>query len=168
MQTFVLRVRCVGHDPRFVYRDMKEGDEGEMSALVRRLFGKYIAHTYAPEGLAEFMKGAQPSALLDRMKQGQIVILAVSQEDIAGVIAVRDGNHISLLFVDERFHRKGIAQALVSMARERARAADPSIRDFTVNSSPYAVKFYEKLGFCATGPERMMRGMRITPMRSFL
>jgi ribosomal protein S18 acetylase RimI-like enzyme len=144
---------------------MKEGDEGEMSALIRRLFIKYIAHTYAPEGLAEFMKGVESSVLLDRMKQGQIVILAVLQEDIAGVIAVRGGNHISLLFVDERFHRKGIAQALVSMAHESARAADPLIRDFTVNSSPYAVKFYEKLGFCATGPERMMRGMRITPMR---
>lgn len=34
----------------------------------------------------------------------------------------------------------------------------------TVNSSPYAVPVYEKLGFHATGSEQTVNGLRFTPM----
>jgi len=34
----------------------------------------------------------------------------------------------------------------------------------TVNSSPYAVKIYEKLGFVPDGNEQMVDGIRFTPM----
>ena len=35
---------------------------------------------------------------------------------------------------------------------------------FTVNSSPYAVKIYEHLGFQATDTEQLVDGLRFTPM----
>lgn len=35
---------------------------------------------------------------------------------------------------------------------------------FTVNSSPYAVKIYEHLGFRATDSEQTVNGLRFTPM----
>jgi len=34
----------------------------------------------------------------------------------------------------------------------------------TVNSSPYAVPIYHKLGFKDTGSEQVVNGLRFTPM----
>ena len=36
---------------------------------------------------------------------------------------------------------------------------------FTVNSSPYAVPIYHKLGFVDTNTEQLASGMRYTPMK---
>jgi GNAT superfamily N-acetyltransferase len=163
---YILSVFCAGdREVEVTYRDMAAGDEEETSALILRSFRKYIAHTYTTEGLREFLKETTPEAIAARKDQDQLIILAFAGKAIVGVIAVRNKNHISLLFVDESRHRKGTARRLVSMALARVRTSDPSLRDFTVNSSPFAVKFYEKLGFQPVGPERVMRGMRITPMR---
>jgi hypothetical protein len=38
----------------------------------------------------------------------------------------------------------------------------------TVNSSPYAVEFYHRLGFYDLSAEKVEAGMRITPMRKDL
>jgi GNAT superfamily N-acetyltransferase len=152
-------------EAKIIFRRMVEGDETETSALIRRSFSKYIAHTYTEEGLEEFLKNTTPKALAARSAGGQTVILALAGTGIVGVIAIRAGNHISLLFVDESLHRKGVAGRLVSMALAAARDTDPSLCDFTVNSSPFAVSFYEKMGFRRIGPEQFMRGMLVTPMR---
>ena len=42
---------------------------------------------------------------------------------------------------------------------------EPDIRAVTVNSSPYAVGFYEKIGFQPVGPEKKADGIRVTSMR---
>lgn len=81
---------------------------------------------------------------------------------IVGVIAIRGFSHISLLFVDPVFHRKGIARMLFEKAT--AYAANRDCHKITVNSSPYAVSFYENLGFTAIAPEQEIQGIRSTPM----
>ena len=82
-----------------------------------------------------------------------------------GVIALREGQHISLLFVRDKFHRLGIAGNLVRMAVSQVEMEEPKVRAVTVNSSPYAVGFYEKMGFRALGPEQKADGIRFTSMR---
>lgn len=57
----------------------------------------------------------------------------------------------------ERFHHLGIAKRLVRMAVAHVKAMEPDIRAVTVNSSPYAVGFYEKVGFQPLGPEKKSR-----------
>ena len=60
-------------------------------------------------------------------------------------------------------HRQGIARALFSALRDHCRTA-PDTPRITVNSSPYAVEAYRRLGFRATGGERTVDGIRFTPM----
>ena len=43
--------------------------------------------------------------------------------------------------------------------------ARPSRGGFTVNSSQYALPFYEKLGFIQVGPEENREGVVYTPMK---
>ena len=46
-----------------------------------------------------------------------------------------------------------------------AMKADYEKPEFTVNSSPYAVKIYEHLGFVPTDNEQTVNGIRFTPMK---
>lgn len=65
--------------------------------------------------------------------------------------------------VEKACHRQGIARALFSTLRDHCRTA-PDTPRITVNSSPYAVGAYRRLGFRATGDERTVDGIRFTPM----
>lgn len=85
---------------------------------------------------------------------------------LTGVIAAKSLNHISLLFVRKQYHRKGIARKLFEQAK--AVCAANGAKSITVNSSPYAVEAYRRLGFAATGEEQTINGIRFTPMRCSL
>ena len=84
---------------------------------------------------------------------------------LVGVIALRTGQHISLLFVRDKFHHLGVARKLINVAVDAVAMENPQIRAVTVNSSPYAVGFYKKLGFVPLGPEQRADGIRFTAMR---
>ena len=76
-----------------------------------------------------------------------------------GTLCMREPQHIGGFFVKADHHRKGIGRALFETMRK-----DYDKQEFTVNSSPYAVKVYERLGFQATDTEQVVNGLRFTPM----
>jgi N-acetylglutamate synthase-like GNAT family acetyltransferase len=99
--------------------------------------------------------------MLNRLKEGiSFCIVAVLGENIIGVIEVRNVNHIALLFVDDQYHKNGIAKNLVSLAIERAK-----ISEIYVHSSTYAVNIYAKMGFNQLDNEQVKNGIRYTPMK---
>jgi ribosomal protein S18 acetylase RimI-like enzyme len=89
------------------------------------------------------------------------------KDKIVGVLAARDVCHICLLFVDSAYHRKGIARSLlekmIPYCKENGDCAE-----ITVNSSPYAVEIYQKLGFHNTDKEQLKNGIRFIPMKRSL
>jgi hypothetical protein len=56
-------------------------------------------------------------------------------------------------------HRQGVARALWEHARTRSGHSS-----FTVNSSLFAVRAYERLGFAATSAPQSERGLVSVPM----
>ena len=98
-----------------------------------------------------------------RLAQNHFALVAVENRVITGLIEVRSYSHISLLFVKKEYHRKGIAGELLKSALEKCRQEKSYLRFLGVNSSPYAVHIYEKLGFVKTGPEQTINGIRFTP-----
>ncbi len=54
---------------------------------------------------------------------------------------------------------------LFELALARCRAAEPDLQVITVNSSSYAVRIYEKMGFKATDVEQEENGIIFTPMK---
>jgi len=64
------------------------------------------------------------------------------------------------LFVDDRYHKNGIAKNLVSLSIKRAK-----VTDIGVNSSPYAVDIYKKMGFEQLDEEQEREGIRSIPMK---
>lgn len=151
-------------DDLITYRVIEPGEEKKVSELVLESFGEFIRHEYSQEGVDEFRRYAQPEALEERSRADHCVLVATVKDRIAGVIEIRQHDHISLLFVERRLQRKGIAKDLLQKALEVMRTAKPDLERVTVNSSRYGVPVYEKLGFHQTGPERTVNGIAFIPM----
>jgi GNAT superfamily N-acetyltransferase len=146
----------------FQYRPMQPGEETAVYDIVARVFDAFVAPGYSQEGVQEFLKYA--SGLGERAMSNHFVLLAVSHNTIAGMIEVRNCDHISMLFVGSDYQRRGISRALLDRALDICRREKPALSAITVNSSPYAVPIYERLGFQAKGPEQVVHGIRFTPM----
>ncbi len=147
-----------------VYRDMQPDEESEVSGLIARVFNEFIAPGYTEEGRQEFLRYMQPEALLERMQAGNATLVACVDSQIVGILQLRDSSHISMLFVDKAFQGQGISRELLNRAIALARQHDPNVSQMTLNSSPYALPIYEKLGFHPTAPEQIHNGIRFTPM----
>jgi len=126
--------------------------------LALRVFMAFEAPDYNAEGITNFSE-----FVANKEKTDALTMYGAFQDDrLVGMGATRNGGrHISLLFVDSTFHGQGIGKKLVDLIRRRC----PE-EFITVNSSPYAVEIYKKMGFVATDTELLNDGIRYTPMQS--
>lgn len=146
------------------YRAMRAGEEAAVSALIMGVFRVFVGPEYPPQGRETFRGYTSPEALAARSREGHFALVAEGDVQLAGVIEMRQHRHVSLLFVDHRFHRRGVARGLLQRALEIARQAHPELQEVTVNSSPYAVPVYERLGFAVAEPPKTDQGMTFIPM----
>lgn len=145
---------------RFAVRDEWE----DAMALAWKTFLVFEAPVYLPEGVKSFENFITDSTLKRMFEMGAYqMLVAIYENQLIGMISLRDRIHISLLFVDEEYHRQGVGRALVEHLCAYLRDEEGE-RRVTVNASPYGVEFYHKIGFCDLGPEACADGIRYTPM----
>ncbi len=145
---------------RSAYRDEWE----EAMALAWRTFLRFEADVYTAEGVTNFENFITDTTLHRMFVMGAYqMFVAVADGKIVGMITLRDSTHISLLFVDERYHRRGIGRALLEYLKDYMRQEMGEGR-VTVNASPYGVGFYHRLGFRDLRPEEKKDGIIYTPM----
>lgn len=138
-------------------RELDKGEYGSALDLVWKVFLEYEAPDYSEQGTEEFRKSINDA--------GYLAILrcygAFIGGELIGVIATRNnGDHVALFFVDGKYHRRGIGRKLFEAA-----VNDNISGEMTVNSSPYAVPVYHRLGFRDTEKEQITNGIRYTPMK---
>jgi len=142
-------------------RDIKRAIE-----LVNNVFSEFVAVDYSEQGKVTFetyLENKLEEVSIE-LSSGHKKMWAYYQDDtILGVIATRDVSHISLMFVDKQYHRRGIAKQLLQVVIDELKQ-DTSITQITVNSSPYAVKIYEHLGFLKTEEMQEKDGIIFIPM----
>ncbi len=146
------------------FRPLKHDEQIEACNLVARSFNEFIAPGFTEQGVEEFFKYANPRALKKRAESGYFTMVAESEGELAGMIELRGDNHLSMLYVDKAFHRRGVAKELVRQAVEEVSSNSGSPKDITVNSSRYAVPFYESLGFIQFEDEKTIYGVIHVPM----
>lgn len=145
---------------RSAYRD----DWQDAMGLAWKTFLRFEADVYTPEGVQNFENFITDTTLHRMFVMGAYqMFVALDQDRIVGMITLRDSKHISLLFVDEKYHRRGIGRALMKYLTEYM-VKEMGIRQVTVNASPYGVEFYHKLGFRDLRPEERKDGIIYTPM----
>ena len=134
--------------------------------LVWEVFEKYEAPVYEEMGIKTFRHFIEYGNMVEKVNQGEMIFWGCYLNNyLVGVIALRTGQHISLLFVREKFHRLGVARRLVRVAVSHLVKQEPEIRGVTVNSWPFAVEFYKKIVFVPLRPERREDGIGFTSMR---
>ena len=147
-----------------LYRAIKHGEEIEVFNMIRKTFNEFISPNYTDEGIDEFMKYIDPNNITNRLKKNHFIVVATDQENILGIIEVRNYSHISLYFVDESYQGYGIGRELSEISIERCKMQNQNLEKITVNSSPYAINIYKKLGFKQVESEKTIHGIRFIPM----
>lgn len=152
-------------DKNISYHKMKTYEINEVSRLVEEVFNEFVAPEYSENGTNTFLDFIKPSSIEGRLKREDCFILtAKHDENIVGAIEIKECSHISLLFVHKNYQKKGIAKNLFLESQKICLKLNPDIRSITVNSSPYALKIYTKLGFKQTAPKKEKNGIRFFPM----
>jgi len=147
------------------HEDLKQAFE-----LVDEVFSEFVAVDYSEQGKNTFESYMENilKDILGYLEIGDKKVWGYYQDDeIIGVFAIRDTSHISIMFVDKGYHRKGIAKKLFTAFLEELKK-NKEVKQITVNSSPYAVKVYEHLGFVKTGEQCEKDGIVFTPMMRLL
>lgn len=137
-------------------------------ALAWEVFLQFEAPEYPPEGVETFRRDVvENRSFLDNCQSGVCPLYgAFEGTRMVGMIGMRSSRtHINLLFVKREFHHQGIGRALFNFLIEDQRNGNPSLREVTLNSSPYAIGFYLRLGFEPMAGEQVTSGIRYTPMR---
>lgn len=104
------------------------------------------------------------SAIYDEQWMSDLTIYgSFDNETLTGILGMmNNGKHISLLFIRPEYHRQGLGKALFNYAS----TLFPSI-EMTVNSSTFAIPFYQSLGFAMIGEKQNYHGLCSTPMRRY-
>ena len=130
--------------------------------LAWRTFVKYDAPDYGAEH-TERMRKAIEDRLNDLSIYNQrLLVVALVDGKVVGMIETYGTNRISLLFVDSEHQRKGIATAMMSKI-----ASELKVRGYdkiVLNSSPHGLAFYKRFGFMVEEDEKNPDTPWKTPM----
>lgn len=134
--------------------------------LVRQVFDQCDRKDYEEQGIRTFEYFIRRENMEQNMESGEMVFFgAYEASRLIGVVAMRSGFHVSLLFVEEEYQRQGVAKRLVRRAAAYCLEQDPALKHITVNASPNGVPAYLAMGFYPLSAEQKKEGMRFTPMR---
>ena len=135
----------------------------EALALVETVFIEFEAPDYSEQGIQEFHKFIDGKRIRKELETSSLALWACFHDQrIVGVLGVEPRGHICLLFVSGAFHRQGIAKMMLEKGLAGFRRK--KFAQVTVNSSPYAVQAYQRMGFVPLQPEQCINGIRFIPM----
>jgi GNAT superfamily N-acetyltransferase len=145
-----------------LYREMRDSEKNQVFALVKSGFDKFVLSDVTEEGAKEFFRAARE--MIYNMPVAHFILVAEARDGLAGMIDVRNNNHICLFFVAEAFQRQGVGRGLLEQAIAACIRNDPNVVEIDVHSSLFAVQAYPRLGFIQSKPQQIVNGIRFVPM----
>jgi len=140
-------------------RPLTTSDIDCASQICLAAFNQSVAHTVSADGIATFFKIASPDAFQARMHKDTFMLVAEHEGIVIGVAELREGHHISMLFVRPDQQQQGIGRALLHGLLNHVRS-----NTVTVSASLTSVPAYEKYGFQVTGEISETAGLIYQPM----
>jgi GNAT superfamily N-acetyltransferase len=145
-----------------IIENLKIDEIHQFSNMIINVFDEFVGKDYSIHGNNTFKDFIKPKNILDRFN-GLNIFVAKYNNEIIGVLETRNNNHISLFFVKKDFHKQGIGKILFGKYLETIKN-NSEIKIITVNSSIYAEKIYEKLGFIKINEIQEKDGIKYIPM----
>ncbi len=135
--------------------------------LAEDVFMQFEAPGFSKRGVDSFLEFLWGKRVQQMLADGEFAVWGCFCGDaLAGMLALRGVEHISLAFVRADFHRQGVGRMLYSAARKYA--LERGSKAVTVNASDYGIPFYRAMGFKETDMRLMADGILYTPMRAKL
>ena len=151
---------------QYEIRFATEADIPSALDLAWSMFVKFDSPDYGVEH-TERMREAIEDRLRDlSIYTKRLIVVALVDDKVVGMIETYGTNRISLLFVDSKYQRKGIATALMSKI-----ASELKMRGYdkiVLNSSPHGLPFYKHFGFVVVEEEKNPDTPWKTPMSYIL
>ncbi|WP_019410123.1 GNAT family N-acetyltransferase [Pseudomonas psychrophila] len=144
-------------------RQLTLDDLPRASALCMDAFLLAVAPSLSDQGVETFSKVAAVQAFADRMQGDNLILVHASDGAINGLIELKEGRHVAMLFVAPDAQRKGIGMHLMNAVLEHARA-----EVLTVRASLSSVAAYESYGFVLSGQVGEFSGLVYQPMEKRL
>ena len=141
---------------KLIIREINENEMTEALELIWQVFLEFEAPDYTEEGVEEFRCSLDN---IEWIKERDFYGAFDENNKLLGVIATKDLTHISLFFVDGKYHKQGIGRKLYEKVKSLNNEGF-----FTVNSSPFAHEIYKHIGFIDTDKEQTYNGLRFYPM----
>lgn len=134
-----------------------QSEKASAMHFVWNVFLEFEAPDYVDEGINTFHDFINNEEAVNGLE----IYGTYEKENLVGIIATRNNNnHIALFFVHGKYHRQGIGRKLFETVLKNSTS-----KIITVNSSPYAIEIYHKLGFMDSDIEQTKEGIRFTPMK---
>ncbi|WP_302272722.1 GNAT family N-acetyltransferase [Brachyspira aalborgi] len=140
----------------------KINDIEEISDLVKRIYLKYNSKIDSEEGINNILTFISKENMQLRFYiEGALMLVARNKNNkIVGAIELKNFEHISLFFVDDKYFKFGIGKKLFEEVKNILK-----LEKYSVNASDYALEFYKKLGFIQiTDSIKIEKGVHFYPM----
>lgn len=140
----------------------KINDIEEISDLVKRIYLKYNSKIDSEEGINNILTFMSKENMRLRFYiEGALMLVARDKNNkIVGAIELKNFEHISLFFVDDKYFKFGIGKKLFEEVKNILK-----LEKYSVNASDYGLEFYKKLGFVQiTDSIKIENGVHFYPM----
>ena len=142
----------------------RESEWSSAMKMIWRTFLEFDGKDYTQEGIRNFFDFITDDDLYVAFLKGEYqLMVALDRGRIIGAGSIRNRNHLSLLFVEGAYHRKGIGSTILMRLCDYLRR-EAGERYMSLKAAPYAVDFYIKHGFHMVQPEEEHAGIRVTSM----
>lgn len=140
-------------------RPARPDDLAAISAICMAAFHEAVAPSLSAQGVATFTQVAAADAFAERLQGDNHILVAEQDGDIVGVIELKEGRHLAMLFVDPACQGQGIGHALLQAVLPQLRTPAMSVR-----ASLNAVPTYQRYGFVIDGEVGEFNGLVYQPL----
>ena len=148
-----------------IIEELKYEEINIFSNMVNNIFDEFVGKDYSEEGNNVFKDYIIPENILERLNnKTSKFYVAKNNNEIIGILEIKNIDHISLFFIKKEHHRKGIGKRLFDNYIKTLKQDNNGIKIISVNSSIYAEKIYSKLGFIKTDEMQEKNGIKYIPM----
>lgn len=140
-------------------RKMVHADLPSAYSMCLEAFMLAVAPSLSTQGVETFAKVASQEAFAERMKSDNLIIVCVANGNLIGLVELKEGRHVAMLFVSPDAQRRGIGMRLLNAALEHART-----NIMTVRACLPSIPAYEHYGFALAGDVGEFAGLVYQPM----
>jgi len=151
-----------------VLRQTLESDAKVLSDLVCNSFVTLASADWSSAATEKLVADSSPEAMLTALKGSHFSIVALSNNQIVGMVLFSKPNVMKMLFVSPDMTRMGFGRLLWESARESIEKSEPVVSTIELNSTTFAIPFYQSIGFVPVSKKFEIEGAVMTRMVCWL